>query len=426
MLDLKFIRENPELVRNNILKKFRNEKVKILDELLQLDETYLKLLKDVENLRAQRNKVSKGISEAKKKGEDATELFKQAKEIPTQLIDKDKKLSEIKAKLTMLQYEIPNIIADSVPLGKNDKENVVREIYGEPTKKDFEVKSHVEICENLDIADFETASSVAGNGFYYLKGDLGLLNQALIRFGLEFMYKKGYTYIEPPLMLNEDAIHGVMPFSDFEEHAYKIDGKEQYLIATAEHPMVAMFKDKTLDKKDLPIKLFGYSMAFRQEIGSHGIDEKGLFRTHQFNKVEQVIICEPEDSDKIYKEILENTLEIFKALELPVRTLECCSGDLSDLKYKSEDVEAYSPRRKEYFEVGSCSNLTEAQTRRANITLFDGKKQYTPHSLNNTAMATSRTMVAILENYQNEDGSITIPKVLVPLMFGKTKIEAKK
>lgn len=426
MLSLKFIRENAELVRNNIKKKFRHEKEKILDELLELDEKYLKLLKDVENLRAQRNKVSKGISEAKKKGEDATELFKKAKEIPKQLIDKDKELTNIKEKIELLQFEIPNIIADSVPLGKNDKENVVREIFGKPTKKKFEVKSHIEICENLDIADFETSSKVTGNGFYYLKGDLGLLNQALIRFAIEFMYKKKYTYIEPPLMLNENAVHGVMPFSDFEEHAYKIDGKDQYLIATAEHPMIAMFKDKTLEKKDLPIKLFGYSMAFRQEIGSHGIDEKGLFRTHQFNKVEQVIICEPEDSDKLYKEILQNTLEIFKALELPVRTLECCSGDLSDLKYKSEDVEAYSPRKQDYFEVGSCSNLTQAQTRRANIKVFDGAKQYTPHSLNNTALATSRTMVAIIENYQNEDGSITIPKVLIPLMFGKTKIEAKK
>lgn len=426
MLDLKFIRENPQLVRENIEKKFRHHKLELLDKLLNLDKTYLSVLREVEVLRSKRNKISKSISEAKKKGEDATEILKQAKEIPKQLVIKDKELSVLKEQILELQYEIPNIIADDVPIGENDSKNVVKRNIGDAKKKDFEVKSHVDIVEALNVADFETAGNVAGNGFYYLKGDLALLNQALIRFGIDYMNSKGYTYVEPPLMLNKKAIHSVMPFSDFKEHAYKIEDKNQYLIATAEHPLVAMFKDKVLDKKSLPIKVFGYSMSFRQEIGAHGIDEKGLYRTHQFNKVEQVVICEPEDSAKIYEEIMQNSIEIYEKLGLPTRILECCSGDLSDLKYKSEDLEVYSPRKDDYFEVGSCSNLTSAQARRTNIRVFDGQKKYFPHSLNNTALATSRCMVAILENYQNEDGSITIPQVLRKYMYSKEKINTSE
>jgi seryl-tRNA synthetase len=422
MLNLKYIRENPEKVRENLKKKFQEKKLELLDRLLALDTKYLAQLKEVEELRKKRNKITAEIATTKKAGGDVQHLLIEAKSIPEILLNKENELTKVLRTIRDLQYEIPNIIAEDVPIGRTDAQNVVRKIHGEPCKKNFSVKSHVEIAEKLNVAEFESAARVAGNGFYYLKGDLALLNQALIRFALEVMQSKGYTYVEPPLLLNKEAIHAVMPFSDFQEHAYKIDGKDQYLVATAEHPMIALFKDTIINEKELPIKLFGYSMSFRQEIGSHGIDEKGLFRTHQFNKVEQIIICKPEDSDRFYREILDNTIELFTALNLPTRTLECCSGDLADLKYKSEDLEVYSPRKEDYFEVASCSNLTTAQARRANIRVFDGKKNYVPHTLNNTALATSRAMVAILENYQNEDGTVTIPDALKQYMFGKETI----
>ena len=426
MLDIKFIRENPEKVKENIKKKFQDHKLKLVDELLKKDEKYRKLLNDSQKIRARRNEITRDIAEAKKAKKDAKGLLQEAKELPEKLKAMDEEILRLKARIDEILLEIPNIIADDVPLGKNDKENVVTGTFGKPTKFEFAPKNHVEICETLGIADFEAASRVSGKGFFYLKGDLVRLNQALIHFALDFMVNKGYTPVEPPLMLEKDAIHGVMPFNDFQQHAYKIDGKDQYLIATSEHPLVAWFKDQVIDKKQLPIKLTGFSQCFRQEIGSHGIEEKGLFRTHQFNKVEQVVICEPEDSVKFYKELRQNSLDIYKELGIPIRTLESCSGDLSDLKFKGEDLEAWSPVKKEYYEVGSCSNLTEAQARRTNIKIFDGQKRYTPHSLNNTAIATSRCMVAILENFQNKDGSVSIPKALQPYMNGQKEIKAKK
>ena len=422
MLDLKFIRENSDLVRKNIEKKFQHDKFKFLDELLEKDKKYREILYAVEKLRKRRNSLSKEISEKKKTGQDADKLLLEAKKLPEELSKKEEELSKLKEHITFLQLKIPNIIADDVPLGKSDKDNVVKRVIGRPPKFTFDVKGHVEIGESLGIADFDGASRISGRGFFFLKGDLARLNQALIRFTIDFMIEKGYTLVEPPLMLSEESIHTVMPFSDFQEHAYKIDGKDQYLIATSEHPLVAWFKGQVIEKPRLPIKLVGYSQCFRQEIGSHGIDEKGLFRTHQFNKVEQVIICEPEDSEKYYAEILRNSVELYQLIGIPIRIIECCSGDLSDMKYKSEDVEAYSPRKKDYFEVGSCSNLTTAQARRANIVVFDGRERYTPHTLNNTAIATSRCMVAILENFQNADGSVSIPDVLQRYMGGLRKI----
>ncbi|MBS3117666.1 serine--tRNA ligase [Candidatus Woesearchaeota archaeon] len=422
MLDLKFIRENSDLVRKNIEKKFQHDKFKFLDELLEKDKKYREILYAVEQLRKRRNSLSKEISEKKKTGQDADKLLLEAKKLPEELSKKEEELSKLKEHITFLQLKIPNIIADDVPLGKSDKDNVVKRVIGRPPKFTFDVKGHVEIGESLGIADFDGASRISGRGFFFLKGDLARLNQALIRFTIDFMIEKGYTLVEPPLMLSEESIHTVMPFSDFQEHAYKMDGKDQYLIATSEHPLVAWFKDQVIEKPRLPIKLVGYSQCFRQEIGSHGIDEKGLFRTHQFNKVEQVIICEPEDSEKYYAEILRNSVELYQLIGIPIRIIECCSGDLSDMKYKSEDVEAYSPRKKDYFEVGSCSNLTTAQARRANIVVFDGRERYTPHTLNNTAIATSRCMVAILENFQNADGSVSIPDVLQRYMGGLRKI----
>ena len=422
MLDLKFIRENSDLVRKNIEKKFQHDKFKFLDELLEKDKKYREILYAVEQLRKRRNSLSKEISEKKKTGQDADKLLLEAKKLPEELSKKEEELSKLKEHITFLQLKIPNIIADDVPLGKSDKDNVVKRVIGRPPKFTFDVKGHVEIGESLGIADFDGASRISGRGFFFLKGDLARLNQALIRFTIDFMIEKGYTLVEPPLMLSGESIHTVMPFSDFQEHAYKIDGKDQYLIATSEHPLVAWFKGQVIEKPRLPIKLVGYSQCFRQEIGSHGIDEKGLFRTHQFNKVEQVIICEPEDSEKYYAEILRNSVELYQLIGIPIRIIECCSGDLSDMKYKSEDVEAYSPRKKDYFEVGSCSNLTTAQARRANIVVFDGRERYTPHTLNNTAIATSRCMVAILENFQNADGSVSIPDVLQRYMGGLRKI----
>jgi len=423
MLDIKFIRENPEIVKENMRKKFKDHK--IVDDFLKMDGKYRKDLNDVQKLKARRNELTREIAEKMKKKLDAKSLLKEAKESPEKIKEMDDEIASLKIKMDQLILTIPNIISDDVPIGRDSKENVETAQFGTPKKYDFKPKNHVELVEDLGIVDFEGAARVTGKGFFYLKGDIVLLNQAIIRFALDFMVKKGYTPIEPPLMLDRKHVMAVMPSADFEQHAFKIDGKEQYMIATSEHPLVAWFQDQVIDKKQLPLKLTGFSQCFRQEIGSHGIEEKGLYRTHQFNKVEQVIICEPEDSVKFYKEIRNNSIELYKALELPFRTLESCSGDLGDLKFKGEDLEAWSPVKNEYYEIGSCSNLTDNQARRANIKVFDGQKRYTPHTLNNTAIATSRCMVAIIENNQNKDGSITVPKVLVPYMNGVKVIKRK-
>ncbi|MBR9691376.1 serine--tRNA ligase [Candidatus Woesearchaeota archaeon] len=426
MLDIKFIRENPEKVKENIKKKFQDEKIQAVDDLIKKDQEYRELLQESEKLRFERNKITSDINKAKKIGDDISRLVNKAKKIPDQIREVEDKLKKLKIEIKQLLYIIPNMIHKSVPTGKNDKENKVRETIGKPKKFDFDVKSHVEIAENLDVADFDTSAKISGNGFYYLKGDLALLNMALVNFARDYMVKQDYQYIEPPLMIKQEILTGVYSHEEIQQMAYKIEGEDLFLIATSEHPLIGMFINKTINKEKLPIKITGFSACFRKEIGSHGIDEKGLYRTHQFNKQEMIVICEPEDSYKFYDEMNKHSKTIFKKLGLPIREVECCSGDLGDLKAKSSDLEAWSPRRKEYFEITSLTNMEAAQARRLNIKATDKKEKYFVHTLNNTVMATSRAMVAILENYQNKDGSVNIPKVLQPYMNGKTKIEAKK
>ena len=323
-------------------------------------------------------------------------------------------------------YKIPNIIHKSVPIGKDSSQNVVRKIIGKPKKLKFDVKSHVELGEKLGILDFDTSADVSGKGFYYMKGDLALLNMALINFARDFMIKQGFDYVETPLMIKKEILEGVYSNEEINVMSYKIEGEDLYLIATSEHPLIGQFINKTIKKSELPIRQTSYSMCFRREIGSHGIDEKGIFRTHQFNKQEMIVICEPEDSYKWYDKMLKCSIDIFKALGIPTRVIECCSGDLADLKAKSCDIEAWSPRQKKYFEVTSLTNMEEAQARRLNIKIDDGKNRYFAHTLNNTAIATSRALVALMENNQQKDGSILIPKILQKYMHGKKKIDSKK
>ena len=422
MLDIKFIRENQKLVKDNIKKKFQNDKVKLVDEVIDKDEKYRALLQQVEKLRHKRNVVTKEINDLKKQGKDIKAKLKEAKIIPEKIKAKDEKIKQLKNEIKELLFTIPNIIHKSVPIGKDESENVEREKIGKPKKFNFDVKSHVEICEELEVGDFDSSARVSGKGFFYLKGDLALLNQALIRFGIDFMVKKKYLFVEPPLMIREQILNGVYSHKEIEELSYKIEDEDLFLIATSEHPLIGMFINQTVNKNELPIKLSAYSQCFRKEVGSHGIDEKGLYRTHQFNKVEMITLCEPEDSYKHYDDMLNLTKQIFKKLGIPTRVLEFCSGNLPNLKAKSADLEAWSPRRKQYFEIASVTNMEAAQARRLNIKATNGKEKYYVHTLNNTAIATSRAMVAILENYQNKNGSVSIPKALQPYMNGKKKI----
>jgi seryl-tRNA synthetase len=424
MLDIRFIRENPDLVKENMKKKFR-EDINIVDDLLAKDEEFRKLLQESERLRHERNEVTGKINETKKTGGDITELLNQAKDIPQKIKDTEERQKQLKEEITQILKDIPNMLHESVPVGKDEADNVERERHGEPIKKGFPVKSHVEICESLGIADFDSSARTSGSGFFYLMGDLALLNQALLRFATDFMVKRGYTFVEPPLMVRKRVCDGIVDLNFFKEMLYKVEGEDLYLIPTSEFSLVGMFMDQVIDKNSLPIKLCGYSQCFRKELGAHGIDEKGLYRTHQFNKVEQVIICEPQDSYKYYDELLHNSVELFKELGLPTRIFESCSGDLGDLKAKGADLESWSPRKDGYFEICSVSNLTDAQSRRLNMKVDDGSQRYFPHTLNNTAIATSRAMVAILENFQNEDGSITVPDALAPYMNNLDKISPK-
>ncbi|MEE9525765.1 MAG: serine--tRNA ligase [Candidatus Woesearchaeota archaeon] len=426
MLDIKFIRENPDKVKENIKKKFQDEKISAVDDLLKKEEEYRKFLQESEKFRHERNTITSEINKAKKIDKDPSKLIQKAKKLPDQIRELDDKIKKLKIEIKQLLYIIPNMIHKSVPIGKNDKENVVREKIGEVKKFPFEVKSHVEIAEKLGLADFDTSAKTSGNGFYYLKGDLALLNMALVNFARDYMVKQGYEYIEPPLMIREEVLTGVYSHQEIQQMSYKIEDEDLFLIATSEHPLIGMFINKTISKEELPIKITGFSACFRKEIGSHGIDEKGLYRTHQFNKQEMVVICEPEDSYKFYDEMLNHSKAIFKKLGLPIRELECCSGDLADLKTKSADLEAWSPRKNEYFEITSVTNMESAQARRLNIKVTDGKEKYYAHTLNNTAIATSRAMVAILENYQQKDGSVKIPTALQPYMNGKKKLESAK
>ncbi len=428
MIDIKLIRDNPEIVRSNIKKKFQDEKLVIVDQILEADEKWRKEKQKGDNLRKERNKISEEINKAKKFKDEkkAKELIKQAKEIPEKIAKAEAKTKSLEEKRNYLLGQIPNFISKRVPAGKSDKENVVEEEIGKPKKFNFEVKSHAEIAEALGVADFESSARVAGTGFYYLEGDLALLNQALIRFAIDKMISKGFRYVETPLMLNNDVINRVTDLNDQEAMVYKIGNDNKSLIGTSEHSMIGRFVDREINEKQLPIKHTSYSMCFRKEIGSHGVDEKGLFRTHQFNKVEMIIICKPSDSEKFFEEMKNISTEIFKELEIPARILRICSGDLGDLKYEQLDFEVYSPRRKSYIEAGSCSNLTDAQARKLGISTRIKGERIVPHTLNNTALATPRPLIAILENNQQADGSVKIPKVLWPYMNGKTVIKKEK
>ena len=425
MIDLKFIRNNPDLVKENIKKKFQSSKLKLIDELLEKDELYRKYQIKIQELRHQRNTLSSEIGNLKRNGEDSSKLLKISAKLPEKLEELEKIQEELLLRISEIHLQIPNMIHESVPIGKDSTQNVEIWNSGKPKNPVYEIINHAEIATALGIADFEISAKTSGNGFYYLKGDLALLNMALINFARDYMVEKKYEYIEPPLMIRKNVLDSVYSSADIQAQSYKIEGEDLYLIATSEHPLIGMFIDKVLKKSDLPIKLTGFSPCFRKEIGSHGIDEKGLFRTHQFYKQEMVVICEPEDSYKFYSEMSSFSKEIFLKLELPIREIECCSGDLSDLKAKSSDLEAWSPRKKAYFEITSCTNMESAQSRRLNIRVNNGIKKYFPHTLNNTVIATSRAMVAILENYQNKDGTITTPKVLQPYMK-KDKIIPKK
>lgn len=427
MIDIKLIRESPDLVKENIKKKFKEDKLPLVDKARKLDEQWRKVKFEEDGFRSERNKISEEINKLMKAGKkgEAEKLIKEAKKIPEEISKLEEKRKKLEDELRVVLSSIPNIMAERVPLGKDDSKNVVSKVVGKPKEFDFEVKSHAEIAESLGVGDFDSSSRVAGNGFYYLQGDLALLNQALIRYAIDKMVEKGFLYVETPLMLKNEIINRVTDLNDQEVMIYRVKNDDVSLIGTSEHSLIGRYVDQEVDSKNLPIKQTSYSMCFRKEIGSHGIDEKGLFRTHQFNKVEMIVICKPEESVKFYEEMQNITVEIFKELELPVRILTICSGDLGDLKYEQVDIEVYSPRKKGYFEVGSCSNLTEAQARKLGITTRIKGERITPHTLNNTAIATSRALVAIVENHQQKDGSVKIPKVLQNYMGGK-KIIGKK
>ncbi len=428
MIDINLIRENPELVKENIKKKFQDEKLPLVDKVLELDEKWRKVKFEEDNLRAKRNKISKEISEAKKKGQDneVSRLMEEAKKIPKELEKLEDKRKELEEKIKEIMMKIPNIIHESVPIGKDDSENVEIEKIGEPRVPDYEIFNHAELAEKLGGADFDSAKETSGKGFYYLLGDLARLHSALLAFARDYMIKQGFTYVIPPFMIRKKVVEGVMSFEEMENMMYKIEGEDLYLIGTSEHSMIGRFIGKTLNSKELPLKLTSYSPCFRKEVGAHGIEEKGLYRLHQFEKQEMIVICEPEESYEWYEKMLKYTIDIFRQLEIPVRVLECCSGDLADLKAKSADVEAWSPRRKAYFEVGSCSNLTDAQARRLGIRIEGKGKRYFAHTLNNTALASPRALIALMENHQQKDGSIKIPKALQAYLGGLKKIEIKK
>lgn len=420
MIDINLIRDHPDLVKENIKKKFQDSKLHLVDEVAKLDVEWRACKKKADDLRHERNEITLEITKLKKAKKDASALIKKAQKIPDEIKKLEEKEKDFEVKIKEIMYKIPNIIHSSVPIGKDATGNVVRKVIGKPKDFGFEVKHHAEIAEKIKGADFDSARETSGKGFYFLRGDLALLDMALINYARDFMLKQGFEYFEPPLMIRRRVVEGVMSFAEMENMMYHTDGEDLYMIGTSEHPLIGMFIDKALNENEMPLKITGFSACFRKEIGAHGIDEKGLFRVHQFNKQEMIVICKPEDSYEWYDKMLGFTVEIFKLLGIPCRVLECCSGDLADLKAKSADVEAWSPRQKKYFEVGSVTNMEEAQARRLNIKLVNAKgDRYFAHTLNNTVIATSRALVAILENYQTKDGKVKVPEVLVPYMNGK-------
>lgn len=424
MFDINLIREDYEKVSENLKRRKNPELLKLLKQARKLDDDWRKLKHKTDELRHERNSISEEINKLKKEKKDFKKLIDNAKKIPAELKRIDDEQKAIQAKLRMILMSIPNILDESVPYGKDSSDNVEIKVVGRPAKPQFQLLPHPELIEHLKLADFERSAKISGSGFYFLKGQLALLNQALIRYAIDFMVSKGYTYIETPLMMNREAYEGVTDLDDFEKVMYKIEGEDNYLIATSEHPLVGQHMQEVLEAGSLPLKYAGYSMCFRREVGSHGIDTKGLFRTHQFNKVEQIIICKPEDSPKLHEEIQKNSEDIYKNLGIPYRVVNICTGDIGILANKKYDIEAWYPRGQEYREVGSASNCTDYQARRLDIRYRTSQGTAFVHTLNNTAIATSRCMAAILENYQNKDKSITVPKVLVPYMNGLKKITA--
>lgn len=426
MLDLKFVRENPEIVKENIKKKFQDHKLQLVDEVIELDKEARKAQTDADALRANRKTVSKQIGAlmAQGKKEEAEKLKEQVNNDAEKLANLEAEESRLQDEVKERMMKIPNIIDPSVPIGKDDNENVEVEKFGEPVVPDFEIPYHTDIMEKFNGIDLDSARKVAGSGFYYLMGDIARLHSAVISYARDFMIERGFTYVIPPFMIRSSVVTGVMSFEEMGEMMYKIDGEDLYLIGTSEHSMIGKFIDTIVDEKTLPQTLTSYSPCFRKEKGSHGIEERGVYRIHQFEKQEMIVVCKPEESKEWFDKLWKNTVDLFRSLDIPVRTLECCSGDLADLKVKSLDVEAWSPRQKKYFEVGSCSNLSDAQARRLKIRVNgeDGKK-YFPHTLNNTVVAPPRMLIAFLENNLNEDGSINIPEALRPYMGGKSIIE---
>jgi seryl-tRNA synthetase len=425
MLSLKFIRENPGIVKKDLKKRNDKEKLEWIDDLLKKDEQYRKLLQKVQGLRHKRNVITREINQLKKDGKDISKKVKEAKELPDKIKKADEEIAKLNEKISFYIARMPNILHKSVPVGKDDTENKVVRKWGEPKKFDFELRSHGELIEELGCANFDKAAEVSGNGFYYLLGDIALLEMALQRYAVDLLIKKGFTLVEPPLMLRRKPYEGVTDLADFETMMYKVDGIDGYLIATSEHPIAAMHIGEVFDPKDLPKKYVGVSSCFRKEIGSHGIDTKGLFRVHQFNKVEQFAFCEPKYSWKIHEELIGNAEEIFKKLKLPYRIVNICTGDIGIVAAKKYDLEAWMPREKKYREVVSCSNCTEYQAVGLNLRYQKGEEREYVHTLNSTAVATGRVLRVIIENYQQKDGSIKVPDVLVPYMNGLKVIKKR-
>ena len=427
MLDIKFVRENPDVVKENIRKKFQDQKIPMVDEVIALDQENRNIKQEVESLRANKNKISKQIGAlmAQGKKEEAEEVKKEVAASGAKIDELSARETEVEEKIKTIMMTIPNIIDPSVPVGKDDSENVEIERFGEPVVPDYEVPYHAEIMESFDGLDLDSARKVAGNGFYYLMGDIARIHSAVISYARDFMINKGFTYCVPPFMIRSDVVTGVMSFAEMDAMMYKIEGEDLYLIGTSEHSMIGKFIDTILPEDTLPRTLTSYSPCFRKEKGAHGLEERGVYRIHQFEKQEMIVVCKPEDSKMWFDKLWQNTVELFRTLDIPVRTLECCSGDLADLKVKSIDVEAWSPRQKKYFEVGSCSNLGDAQARRLKIRVNGENGKYFAHTLNNTVVAPPRMLIAFLENNLNADGSVNIPKALQPYMGGIEKIVPK-
>ena len=427
MIDIKFLRENPDIVKENIKKKFQDKKIQLVDEVIKLDKDHRAIMQHGDELRNKRKNLSNEIGNLMKQGkkDEALKIKDEVNLVNEELTKNEAQDKEMQEKIKEIMYRIPNIMHESVPIGEDDSKNVEVQKYGEPIVPDYEIPYHGEIMESLAGLDLDSARRVAGNGFYYLTGDIARLHSAVLSYARDFMIDKGFTYCIPPYMIRSDVVDGVMSFEEMDAMMYKIEGEDLYLIGTSEHSMIGKFKGQTLKKENLPYTMTSYSPCFRKEKGAHGIEERGVYRIHQFEKQEMIVVCEPEDSYKWYDKMWSYTVELFRSMDIPVRTLECCSGDLADLKAKSVDVEAWSPRQKKYFEVGSCSNLTDAQSRRLGIRIKGEEKNYFAHTLNNTVVAPPRMLIALVENNYQKDGSVTIPEVLRPYMGGKEKIEVK-